>query len=136
MSYYVYSTSTCATSYCVYEENSPNDIAVLKQWPDGQPMKVVIEGGHGVSDKHFYTPQGVCTKVSDRDMELLLDNKSFLRHMNKGFKSYDKKKINPENKARDMAAKDKSAPLTPADFIKGENSGDGNLTTYSTKKVA
>ena len=135
MSFYVYSTSTCAASYCVYEENSPNDIAVLKRWPDGEPMKVTIQGGHGLSDKHMFTPKGVVTKVSDRDMELLLNNKSFLRHMDKGFKSYDKKKVNPEKKARDMADKDKSAPLTPADFVKGDNS-DGNTTTYTTKKVA
>lgn len=134
MPYYVYSTSTCAVSYCVYEENSPNDIAVLKEWSDGQPMKVTIEGGHGVSDKHMFTPQGVCTKVSDREMALLLDNKAFLRHMDKGFKSYDKKKVSAEKKARDMAAKDKSAPLTPADFVEGDNS-DGNTTTYTTKKA-
>lgn len=135
MSYYVYSTATCSGSYCVYEENSPNDIAVLKHWPDGEPMKVTIQGGHGVSDKHFFTPKGVCTKVSDREMDLLLNNKPFLRHVEKGFMSYDKKKIAPEKKARDMADKDKSAPLTPSDFAKGQNS-DGNTTTYARKEAA
>lgn len=119
---YVYSTATCSTTYCVYEEQAVGNVAILRKWPDGKPMKVMIQGGHGVSDKHFFTPKGVVTKVTDRDMELLLENPSFLKHIERGFMAYDKKNIAPEKKARDMADKDGSAPLTHQDFVEGLNS--------------
>jgi len=131
MPFYVYSTITNGVAFCEYEDNASNELAITKRWPDGTPMKVIIEGGHGVSNKHFFTPQGVCTKVSDRDMEILLKNDAFQGFMERGFITYDKKKVAPEKKARDMAPKDKSAPLTPADFKLGKNSDD-HMNTYTT----
>ncbi len=113
---YVYSTATCGTFYCFYKNNSEKDLGIVAH-------KVEIKGGHGVSTpKTCITPRGVVTIVSDEDMEFLLKNDSFLKHVKKGFISYDKKEVNPEKKAKDMAEKDGSAPLTPSDFATGENS--------------
>jgi hypothetical protein len=112
-----------------------NDINVIKKWPDGTLMKVTIQGGHGVSDKHMFTPKGVVTKVSDRDLELLLENKSFQRHMDRGFITYDKKNVSAEKKAKDMAEKDGSSPLTPKDFVESENSTFDNKVYKKKESV-
>jgi hypothetical protein len=123
---YVYSTATCSTAYVKYKPTSANGGGaghnlVLK--------KVIINGGHGLNTKHMITPKGIVTQVSDEDMEFLLQDQNFLRHVDAGFITYDKKKIDPEKKANNMADKDGSAPLTPADFEKGEND-EGDLRVY------
>ena len=120
--YYVYSTATCSGTYAVYEQNSSKDLGIIKKRPDGTKIAIVINGGHGVANKHFVTPRGVVTKVSDEDMEILLADQGFQRHMKAGFLSYEKKEVAPEKKAESMAQKDGSAPLTPADFEEGEAS--------------
>lgn len=122
--HYVYSTASCSTAFVKYKDkpepekrrNSIGHNEILK--------KVIIKGGHGISDKHFFTPFGVVTQVSDEDMDFLLQNESFKRAVNLGFMSYDKKRIDPEKKARNMEIKDGSSPLTPKDFEKGENDSD------------
>lgn len=123
---YVYSTATNSITYVEYEKNASNELAIPRKWPDGKPMKVTIQGGHGVATKHFITPKGIITQISDNEMEWLLTNPSFKKHVAKGFMTYDKKKIDPEKKAKDMQDKDGSAPLTPSDYIESENSSPGN----------
>lgn len=118
--HYVYSTGTCSAYYCLYENNPNRNVAVIKK-------KVLIHGGHGVASnqvvgKNIFTPRGVVTQVSDDDMEFLLQNKTFQRHVEAGFICYDKKEISPEKKAANMSKGDKSAPLTPESFIEGDNS--------------
>ncbi len=122
MPFYVYSTATNAGTYVEYEKNASNELAIAKKWPNGKPMKVNINGGHGVANKHFFTPKGVVTQVTDDEMEMLLRNPAFKRHMDKGFMTYDKKNVAPEKKAANMAQKDGSAPLTPSDYEETENS--------------
>jgi len=126
MTYYVYSTATCSGTYICYEDNPKADIAVPKRWPNGEPMKVTIQGGHGVANKHFVTPKGVVTAVTDQEFEMLQQNPDFKRHVDAGFLSYDKKKVDPEKKAANMAPKDGSAPLTPKDFEESANSSSEN----------
>jgi len=82
-----------------------------------------------VATKHLFTPKGVVTQVSDDDLEFLLQNKSFQRHMKAGFLTYDKKKIEPERKSANMAQKDGSAPMTPKDFEPGDL-GDESTPTF------
>ena len=120
--FYVYSTATCPIAYAVYEDNKNTDLGVIKKRTDGSPIKIIINGGHGVANKHFVTPKGVCTIVNDQDMEILLEDRLFKKHMNAGFMSYDKKEVSTEKKAANMARKDRSAPLTPDDFDEGEAS--------------
>ena len=71
---------------------------------------------------HLTTPKGAVTEVTDEELEFLLKNKSFQRHMKAGFISYDNTKVEPEKKAADMAEGDNSIPLTPKDFEESENS--------------
>jgi len=133
--FYVYSTATCPIDYVVYRKNSSNDLGVIEKHPNGKPMRVTIKGGHGVANKNLVTPRGVVTQVSDEDMQLLLDDAIFQRHMKAGFMSYDKKNVDPEKKAASMEDKDGSAPLTPKDFEESENSTAENKI-YKKKGAA
>lgn len=129
---YVYSTATASGSYCHYEKVPSN--------PDnrGAPghnkllKKVTINGGANVATKHLVTPRGAVTEVSDEDLEFLMQHAAFKRHMEAGFLSVDKKKVDPDKKALDMTPEDDSAPVTPKDFEKGENSQE-NAKVYKGK---
>lgn len=128
MSAYVYSTATNSITYVEYEKNASNELAIAKKWPDGTPMRVTIKGGHGVATVlHCITPRGVITQIKDHEMEWLLTNPSFKKHIAKGYMTYDKKKVNPEKKARDMENKDGSSPITPSDYVQSEHSTPGNI---------
>jgi hypothetical protein len=122
---YVYSTATNSISYVEYENTASNELAIARKFPNGKPMKVTIQGGHGVSDKYFRTPQGVVTKIEDHELEMLLANPSFKKHVDRGFMTYDKKKVEPAKKAANMESKDGSAPITPADYVETEDSTPG-----------
>lgn len=127
---YVYSTATCPIAYVKYqprlivEKNdraAPGHNKILK--------KVTINGGHGVSNRQLVTPIGVVTHVSDEDLDFLIEDQNFQRHVKAGFVSYDKRKVEPYKKAANMSEKDGSSPLTPKDFEKGENDSD-DLRVY------
>lgn len=132
MTYYIYSTGTCGGDYVVYEDNNSKDLGVIKKDANGKQLRVSINGGHGLANKHMVTPKGVVTIVSDAEFELLKNNRSFQRHVAAGFISYDKKQVDPSKKAENMALKDSSAPLTPKDFDEGENSTP-ETKVYKTK---
>jgi len=125
--WYVYSTATCSGCYSLYHDSSNKDLAVIKK-------SVVINGGHGVANKHMFTPRGVVTEVSDEDMEFLKENQKFMKHVNEGFMSFEKKFVEPEKKAAEMETKDGSAPLTPENFEEAETSS--NETKIYKKKGA
>ena len=125
---YVYSTITNSTFYTQYRKTNANALGVIEK-------KVLIKGGHGVAvPKTIMTPWGVPTEVSDADLEFLLQNEAFQRHMKAGFITVDKKEVKAEKKAVDMNLKDGSQPLTPKDFDKSQNS-DENTKIYKTKKI-
>jgi|SRR5271165_5349357 len=133
---YVYSTATCAGTYVDYGPTEPNS----KQHAVAR-RKVTIHGGHGVAHPtrgpiqgHIHTPRGVVTEVSDEDLEFLMQDKNFQRHMAAGFMRVEKKKYETEKMAADMAEKDGSAPLTPKDFEKSENSEPGS-DIYKKKEI-
>lgn len=122
--FYVYSTLTCDNFYVLYAKNESKDISVAQK-------KILIRGGHGVATKHFVTPQGVLTQISDEDMEILQKDIHFQNHVKKGFIKFEKKKSEPEKVAQDMAQKDGSAPLTPKDFEKAAD--DDGIVKYKVK---
>ena len=70
----------------------------------------------------MFTPRGVVTILSDEEFDVLKDNNAFKRHVEAGHITFDKKSVAVEKKVKDMAEKDGSAPLTPADFVEGQNS--------------
>ena len=105
---YVYSTKTSATAYALY--NMPDEGV---KSPPILDRIITIKGGANLSDGHFQTPKGVSTKVSDEDLTALEQHPVFKRHCDRGFLVVDKKKSPSEKVAKDMKAKDKSAPVTP-----------------------
>lgn len=127
---YVYSTATCAGAYIEYAPDTNKNAGYAKEI-----RRVTIQGGHGVATKNLITPKGVMTKVTEEELDFLLKNESFLRHMKAGFMSYDKNKVDPEKKAASMAKGDNSAPLTPTDFKQGEHSSaDSRIYTGKPNK--
>jgi hypothetical protein len=126
---YVYSTATSGLIYTQCDTSTKGPARILK--------KVEIKGGHGVATiKNLHTPKGIVTVVSDGDLEWLLTNKTFKKHIDEGWISYDKKEFSPEKKAKDMADKDGSAPLTPSDFVEGSNSTRENKVYAPKNKPA
>ena len=80
--------------------------------------KVFVKGGAGVATDtgRLFTPYGVSTEVSDQDLAELEKNSVFNLHKTNGFITVRAKQADAEKVASDMNRKDKSAPLTDADF--------------------
>lgn len=77
---------------------------------------VVIAGGANVADKHFITPRGVVTTVTDDDYELLKENKLFNTHLENGYITVEERKADVEKVIAGMTGRDESAPLVEADY--------------------
>lgn len=78
---------------------------------------ITIKGGADITDKNLITPQGVITQVTADELEILKENKDFLRHLDKGHVKYFATTPNIDKNV-DKMEKDKSAPLTPDDYTK------------------
>lgn len=79
--------------------------------------KVEIKGGADITNKNLITPEGVLTKITDNELEILKANKDFQLHLEHGHVRYFGK--NPDvDKEADKLEKDTSKPLTPDDYIK------------------
>lgn len=118
MTWHIYSTLSAPTMYVTYKKNDPREMSIAEH-------RITIAGGANVSNKHFVTPRGVVTKVTDEDYQHLINNSVFQKHMEAGHILCDQIKSNP-NKVADasMEAKDASAPLTPTDK-RFDNKGRG-----------
>ena len=114
---FVYSTTTCDGTYVEYRPDPDKG-----RGHSEAIRKVTIKGGHGVATKHLITPKGVVTEVTADEMEWLLKDASFQRHIKAGHITYDNTRIEPEKRAADMAEGDGAAPLTPKDFTESETS--------------
>lgn len=109
---YVYSTLTCNTKYTDYEKNY--NLNVKKN-----ETSVLIKGGANLPTaglRSIITPKGVATEVTDKQLEFLENNYHFKQHVEKGFITVDKAKVKPEKVAKDMSAKDNSAPKVLKDL--------------------
>lgn len=105
---YVYSTLTRPQRYTNYVV-SAGGLPV----PTGS---VLINGGANLIDKHFVTPRGVVTEITDSDYQMIKDNEDFKRHIANGFLFVDDSKHDVNEVADDLVARDESAPLVPDDF--------------------
>lgn len=86
---------------------------------------VVVKGGANVINKKtLETPTAVVTEVSSEDLEFLLQNSAFKRHMKAGFMSVEKsqssasKQVKAADLENDTGVKDGSAQLTPGYYKK------------------
>ena len=121
MTHYVTSTHTNSTRYVEWDKNCNKNHNVIKK-------AITIKGGHGISNKHFITPEGVVTVINnDAEMDWLMTVDAFKRDIEKGYIRVMKRKEESEKTVRrDMNPKDGSAPNTPNDYIKVE----GQENTY------
>lgn len=127
MSVFIYSTLTCDNIIAIYADTRPEQHAIVKK-------KIIIKGGHGVANKALYTPQGVVTEVSDDDYELLQKDYHFNDHVKNGFLKVEKRRMETEKAINDMSPKDGSAPITPADYEKGD-AGNHNFKPKITPQL-
>lgn len=111
--HYVYSTLTADNIYAVYEKGG-GDLPRRK-------AQVLIKGGSNIADRRLVTPRGVATEVSQADLDLLLANKSFLKHVERGFITFSEHREDPEKvvATEGLETRDASAPLEPGDFEAG-----------------
>lgn len=104
---YVYSTLSSSQRYTAYDGN--------KDLPRAQ-KSVLIKGGANVADKHFQTPRGVVTQITEEQLAFLKKDPMFQRHVERGFITYDEKRVDVEKVASNMEGRDTSSPLEPGDF--------------------
>lgn len=107
--FWVYSTLATDTRYALY--GAAGNIE----------KDVLIKGGAGVANDRLVTLKGIATRISAEEKELLEANGVFKIHADNGFVKIESVKEDAEVVAADMTAKDKSAPLTPDDFVDVEN---------------
>lgn len=121
---FIYSTLTAPQQYTVYQDGPVNDGLKTKV----KVAHVFVGGGANVSNKHFVTPLGAVTEVSEDELQLLRGNWCFNDHVKNGFITVQEtgKKMDVEEVVKsDMKPKDKSAPLTKKD-MEDKNKKDGN----------
>lgn len=83
--------------------------------------QVFVRGGANVADKRLVTPQGVVTKVSAEDLELLESNAVFQLHKSNGYITVSRSKpSDPDAAAASQANRSPDAPLTDGDFAEGK----------------
>jgi len=99
------STMTASVRYALYSKTPGKETIVTDS--------VVIAGGANVASKHFLTEDGVVTKVTEKQLQLLLNNGIFKQHLESGFVKVHK---TSKKSTKDMEAKDQSAPLVPKDY--------------------
>lgn len=90
---YIYSTLSSSVSYEV--EGGRN---------------ILLAGGANIPNKHFFTPQGVVTKVTAEDLAGLKKNRVFELHHKNGFLRWEDKKQEIEQVVSGMQGSDSSAP--------------------------
>lgn len=106
---YITSTATSGTDYAVYRRTESGVFVTEKV--------ISIKGGANCMDKKLYaTPEAVATKVTDEELELLMQNPEFQRHMKAGFLKVTK--IMKEETNKGLEVEDKSAPMTPKKYEK------------------
>lgn len=112
MSKYIYSTLTADQRYPLWSPivKDGNNLPQIQQ-------SVLIHGGANLTNKQFVTPLGVVTKVTDEQLECLVQNPAFMRHMERGYIKIEKKELDIEKTVSDMEPRDDSSPLTDGDFI-------------------
>lgn len=122
MSVLVYSTLASSQVYGPYTQGG-GDLP-------RREVSVLIKGGSGVSNKHFLTPQGVVTTITQEELALCRQDLVFRNQEAAGYLLVDEsgKATDPDHVATDMNPDDPSRPLAPADVTGTLNDPD-NVTT-------
>lgn len=122
MANYVYSTLSSDQIYADFDTDS----GMLPQ----MRYSVAINGGANIADKHFHTPLGVVTSVTDAELEYLEKNAVFQQHLAGGFVSISKRQKDADKVSQDMTKRDRSAPMTADAYVY-----DKDNKTYHLKQA-
>ena len=113
---YVYSKNSAHVDFCFYTKG-PGGISEITK-------KITIKGRANVANndphKGIFTPDGVVNKVTDEELKALKEHPIFKQQVAAGFIKVETKQAPVEKVAKDMKDKDRSAPVTPGDFKKGD----------------
>ena len=112
MANYVYSTLSNDQVYTSYKAG-PNGVNLAD-------AKIFIAGQANITTKHFVTPLGMVTEVTDEQLAILRTNEVFKLHEANGFIKVEKRKTDADVAAADMQGRDQSAPLVEQDFKEDE----------------
>ena len=113
MKAHIYSTLSASVAYTLWGKAG----ADLPK----RVRSVTIHGGANVADKHFVTPEGVMTTVSEEELDLLKQNALFQKHLANGFLTIQESAVTVEKAVRELEAADGSAPATPQSFAEKGN---------------
>lgn len=108
---YVYSTLTSDQEYRTFRE-SGGDLPQVE-------ASVLIRGKANVMDKHFVTPAGMLTEITEDQLAVLERCEVFRLHVKHGHIIVSRDLLPVEKVVGDLEARDKSAPLTEAS-VKGQ----------------
>jgi hypothetical protein len=88
--------------------------------------QVYIKGKANVANK-ITTPEGVITSITEEEAEFLKNNAAFKAHESRGHVKIIARSADPEKVAKDMTARDESAPLSveKGDFEPGGRAAGG-----------
>lgn len=107
---YILSKLANTQIYTQYAKDVSNNINVVTE-------QVEVKGGSDVTNKNLITPNGVVTKVTNNQLEILKANKDFQKHLERGYVNFFA--FNPSvDKEVEKLQRDKSAPLRPEDYTK------------------
>lgn len=106
---YVVSRLVNSQVYTQYVKGVNNSNLPIKQ--------VEIKGGADVTNKNLVIPEGVVTKITSDELEMLKANKEFQAHVERGYIKYYA--VSPDvEKVAEKLAQDRSRQLTPKDYEK------------------
>ncbi|URG13038.1 hypothetical protein B2_45 [Stenotrophomonas phage B2] len=85
----------------------------------GDPEKtLVIAGKANVANKHFLTPRGVATAVTEEQLHLLRQDRVFAAHLANEFLAISVAKKDPDDMAASMNSSDAGQQSTPESLAK------------------
>ena len=108
---YIYSTMSSDNDIVFYADGASKNQKV-------KTGKVTINGKANVANKRtFITPRGALTTLDDKAYDLIKENSSFKKWVEKGFIKVETKQADADEVAsKDMTKKDKSAQKSKDDY--------------------
>ena len=106
---YVLSKLTGAQDYSFYAKDTAVGVNQVI-------CTIHINGGTNLADKHFITPDGVVTEITEEQAERLRTHPIFALHEKNGFVKIVSSEKSAEKAKKDTQEEDKSAPMTPKKY--------------------
>jgi hypothetical protein len=105
---FLYSTLTAPQNYAIHKKNPDGSYSIARD--------ILINGGHGLTNRFGVLLQGALTEVDDETLSLLEQDYVFCLHRDNGYIKVDRKKHEVESAISDLNQRDKSSPATAQDI--------------------